>query len=202
MRSLGAARGFLAALGVVLCLGAAPAWATVIFTDNFDTETQALNYAGFAQWTVSGGTVDLIGSPPPFFDFYPGQGRYVDMDGSTGNAGEITTVAVFGPGSYVLSFLLGGNARNTLVDTIVVEFGSDFSQTISLAGNAGLVPQVFSFTATAPGQLSFEGLGVDNIGLILDDVELSQLSEVPEPGSLLLLGGGLAALGLLRRNRR
>jgi hypothetical protein len=205
MHSFVSAKGFVAGFGLLLCLGGTPVSATVIFTDDFDSETQGLNYVGFAQWTVSGGTVDLIGSPPPFFNLYPGQGRYIDMDGSTSNAGEITTKVLFDPGSYVLSFLLGGNARNRGTDTVVVEFGSDFSQTLSLAGDAGLVPQVFSFTATEPGRLSFEGLGADNVGLILDDVQLStpdQPGQVPEPASLLVLGGGLSALGLLRRNRR
>ena len=39
--------------------------------------------------------------------------------------------------------------------------------------------------------------GGDNVGLILDTVVLS--SKVPEPGTLALLGLGLAALGLRRR---
>ena len=53
--------------------------AGVIFSDNFNAEnggTGVLNYNSFNNWTVTDGTVDLIGNG--FFDFYPGNGLYVD----------------------------------------------------------------------------------------------------------------------------
>lgn len=44
----------------------------------------------------------------------------------------------------------------------------------------------------------FDQAGGDNVGLILDSVTLT---EAPEPGSVLLMGLGLAGIGLLRRRR-
>ena len=69
-------------------IGAASA--TPIFEDNFDSENGGngvTNYTGFINWTVTDGTVDLIGNG--YFDFFPGNGLYVDMDGSTNNAGKM-----------------------------------------------------------------------------------------------------------------
>ena len=84
-------------------------------SDNFNTENGgvgALNYTGFANWDVNGGgTVDLIGNSS--FDFYPGNGLYVDLDGSSSNAGVLTTKSLFAPGNYALSFKLGGSQRGT-----------------------------------------------------------------------------------------
>ena len=195
----------LAPLAVVGLLSAAqPATATVIFSDNFNAENggaEFLNYGGFANWGVSDGTVDLIGNGGTF-DFYPGNGLYVDLDGSTGNSGILATNSFFGPGSYVLSFNLAGSARGDS-NTVIVRFGGvDISGGGITLGSAAPFnpPFSLSFTAGAPGQISFENLGGDNVGLILDNVELDQTA-VPEPGSLLLLGGGLAALGRWRRRR-
>ena len=55
--------------------------------------TAALNYTGFANWTVYSGTVDLIGNGS--YDFLPGDGLYVDLDGSTSDAGVLTTKQSF-----------------------------------------------------------------------------------------------------------
>ena len=55
----------------------------------FQHDSPRLNYNSFSQFSVTNGTVDLIGNG--FFDFYPSQGRYVDLDGSTGNAGLLGT---------------------------------------------------------------------------------------------------------------
>ena len=80
-----------------------------MFQDNFDSENSlvaALNYNGFNNWSVSG-VVDLIGNS--YFDFLPGNGMYLDMDGSNYAAGTITTKVsslwIQEPTLYLLSFL-------------------------------------------------------------------------------------------------
>ena len=145
----------LAPLAVVGLLSVAqPAAATVIFSDDFNAENGgvgALNYTGFANWGVSGvgETVDLIGNG--FFDFYPGNGLYVDLDGSTGNAGVLTTNSFFGPGSYVLSFNLAGSTRGD-TNTVIVRFGGvDISGGGITLGSAAPFNPPFSLSFNAAG---------------------------------------------------
>ncbi|RME68822.1 MAG: DUF642 domain-containing protein [Alphaproteobacteria bacterium] len=207
-RQMGFMRTAIISATMVIGLSAG-AQAAVIFMDDFNAEnggTGALNYAGFANWTVSGGTVDLIGNG--FFDFQPGNGLYVDMDGSTSNAGKIETSASFNliPGTlYELSFDLAGNHRNAAQESVTVEVGagSVLSEIFSLGQNVAFTTftRQFSVGAATSVTISFEGAGGDNIGMLLDNVVLSSV-DVPEPATLGLLGVGLLAAPLLRRRMR
>ena len=66
------------------------AQATTVFSDNFDSYaegTPAATSDFLGNWTVTQGSVDLIGLFS--YDLYPGNGTYVDLNGSTGAVGGI-----------------------------------------------------------------------------------------------------------------
>jgi hypothetical protein len=188
------------------------AQAAPIFVDNFNTENGgagALNYGSFANFTISGGTVDLIGNG--LYDFLPGNGLYVDLDGSTQNAGVTTSDPIaLGPGSYILSFALAGNQRGGSESVDVNIFGGlnasyAFVNLVRAAFDPfSTVSVVFSVLANDSVQFNFANAGGDNIGALLDNVELNALhpAPVPEPGTLLLLGGGLAIAARTIRRRQ
>lgn len=197
----------LALAGVIAATTAfaAPASAAVIFSDNFNGENGgngSLNFASFTNWNVlGGGTVDLIGVTGGF-DLLPGNGLYVDLDGSTGKIGALTTKATFGPNTYTLSFSLGGSQRQNGNNAVDVMFGSTLLQSITLPDSAGFSTFTINFTATSADTLAFIGQGPsDNQGLLLDNVVLATADQqpVPEPLTLALFGAGLAGLALRRR---
>ena len=191
-----------------------PAFASACpFEDNFDFDNDglaALNWDGRSSsspltynWTVTNGTVDLIGEDVNghhFFDLLPNGGLYVDLDGSTHDAGRMSTVSNIDPGTYTLTFDLAGSQRGD-TNTVRVSLGS-FSKTYTLPSSAGWMTISETF-ATTGGHLTFEQTDVspkgDNIGLLLDNVDVC--SPVPELGTLPLLGGllCLGAAGLRRR---
>jgi hypothetical protein len=197
---------FFAAATLAAGLAVAPAAsAAVVLVDNFDGEVaDDLNWDGDATFFVSSdpGSVDLIGAGGAF-DLYPGNGRYLDLDGSTGSgndpAGEITSFASFGAGNYTLSFRLGGNARGAPAQTTRVTLG-DFSVDILLASSDPLALYAFTFNTTG-GQLIFTELGPSNQqGNILDDISLA--NAVPEPATWAMMILGFGAAGSMIRRRR
>lgn len=165
------------------------------FFDDFNAENGGngvLNFNSFSKWDVTAGSVDLIpvGSA---FNFYPGNGLYVDLDGTTGTAGTLTTKDEFAAGTYNLSFKLGGNARGFADDQVTVNFGlGDFSEVFTLKSGDPLTEIVRTITLTSAGKLSFSNSGGDFVGAILDDVNITA---IPTPALLPgLIGMGLAAM--------
>lgn len=150
------------------------------FEDDFDAEnggTGALNYSGFANWDVTSGSVDLIGNG--FYDFYPGNGLYVDLDGSTADAGVQTTTMTFAlpEGDYELSFDLGGSQRGDSND-VTVTLGGLYADTFTLASADPLGNVSVPVAVPAGGALvtlSFENVGGDDSGAVLDNVKLASV---------------------------
>lgn len=198
-----------ASLAVMAPLNAS---ATLLFQDNFDTDTASttLNFTGFTNWDVSSGTVDYIKSGSYGISCYDSSSGCTDLDGSTGLAGRMTTKSSFSflqGDSYSLSFWLSGNQRGGQADNLDygIEGGSYTGSLLNIAANAPFNLYTLSFTAASnfSGKIFFDAQGGDNIGPILDNVSLSQKSDVavPEPGALTLLGLGLVALSLSRQRR-
>jgi len=185
-----------------LCSLATPSAAS--FFDNFNSENggnDAGCYTGFANWNVTKGSVDLCGVSP--WNFMPSSyGMYVDLDGSSWRAGRMETKTTFGPGSYVVSFDLGGSQRGN-TNTVDVYFDSKLA-TITLGSSVPFTTYTYDVTLVAPAKLVFDewdtwnsyGGGSINMGLLLDNVGVQT---VPLPPTALLLGSGLVGLVLLRR---
>ena len=107
--ALGAAAAFILAGG---------AHATSVLSDTFDGENggaSALNYTGFANWTVPLGTVDLVKSGDFGIACHGGAGSCVDLQGSElSDVDRIESGGLFGfdAGDVVtVSFWLSGNQR-------------------------------------------------------------------------------------------
>jgi hypothetical protein len=180
-----------------------PVAAATLLEDNFDAEnsgTGTLNYFGLANWDVTDGSVDLNGNG--FFDYLPGNGLYLDLDGTTNNAArlESKTTYSFNPGDIVeLNFNLAGSQRGD-TNSVTVSLGSLLNEVFTLDSSASFTTITRSFTVASAtnAELVFDHSGGDNFGLFLDNVKLSvnpqtPPTSVPEPGSTL----GILALGVL-----
>lgn len=181
---------------------AAAAPAQVIFTDNFDGNPLGLNSTP-GGWTVTEGTVDTVGTG--FFDFYPGNGAYIDLDGSTSNAGVLSrSFSLLVGTTYTASFVLGGSKRSDS-NTVDVAFGSA-SGSFVVASSAPLASYSVQFAPDADGSfsLSFANQGGDNLGALLLSVSVEQgiAAPIPEPQTYALMLVGLAAVGAAVRRRR
>lgn len=184
-------------LALALFAASASAQASV-FSDSFDANAAGLNAAP-SGWSVNFGTVDIIGNG--FFDFLPGSGAYIDLDGSIGNAGVLSRGFTAAAGTqYQLSFDLAGNHRDTRNEHLTVLFGTTL-HTYSLPENAGWTHYVLNFTPFASGTryVSFANWGGDNVGMLLDNVAVTA---VPEPETYAMMMAGLGLVGLMARRRR
>ena len=148
-----------------------------LLDDTVDTEnggSGVLNYRGFANWSVSDGAVNLIGNGR--FDFFPGTGLYIDLDGSTNDAGKFESESLtLDSGNYQLEFDLAGSARND-TNTVVISLGDFFVESFTLDGGEPFTTVTRQFRVAAPTsvRLSFDHTGGDNLGLLLDNVKLKK----------------------------
>lgn len=178
--------------------------AGVIFQDNFDSElapgVSQTNYTGFANWTVTNGTVDLISDPNIWnLNCAGGTGKCVDLDGSSRNAGTLQSIALtLNPGTYTLSFDISGNQRGSADDSMLVTLGGFVNDSFTLSSSDlwQTIVRDFTVTTLTTNNLIFNHDGGDNIGILLDNVSI-----VPEPGTLALLGIGLTSLLVIRRKK-
>lgn len=195
-------------IAITLCSLSTSLHASVILSENFDELTPELSATLVGSFSTIGGTNgDIVGNVNGnLFSTLcaaPESGNCVDMNGSFGNPqSQLQSNMLFSTGSYLLSFDLIGSQRGPTA-SVTVTLG-DYNQTFNLASSdvtTGIVVNA-PVTVTAPSPLLFASNTSGNIGLLLDNVVVSQTSpSVPEPATLSIFSLGLAGMSLVRRRR-
>lgn len=208
----------LTAAVVMIGLMSGGAQAATVFADNFDADRTGAkrDFDRFLQFTVSDGTVDYMRQGTYKLSCAGGKGGCVDLDGSTLDAGVMTSTAfaLTKGATYTINFDLAGNGRVRSSDSVSFGItGGLFDGAVNaIAWNQLFQSYTYSFVAARTGRESFfiGTEGGDYFGPLLDNVLISEsnvptaapeLPSVPLPATLPLLAGGIAAAGLLRRRK-
>lgn len=196
--------------------GASCAMAATLLDDGFDAESVpaggwVMNDTAFTNFTVMGGTVDLLAPGNPFGLSGSGtnsSGNFVDLDGSTDHGGFLATnqTYAFDAGDTVtLSVDVAGNGRGGADDSLFLGFrlmgtpsitdvtaSSPFSVNQSSAMLSGMATvaadapfQIYtiSFKALSAGSLmGFVGTtSMDNVGPLVDRFTLQDQLAIALP---------------------
>jgi hypothetical protein len=189
---------------LTICAGSSKA--ALIFFDDFNSYTSGIPWTATGNWTVTAGSVDMIGEGTAW-DLQPGNGLYVDMDGTSCSAGTIQSIDInLQAGDYVLFFDVAGNNRVPGFDELLVEL----SGIIPTMGPAPIPSNLDFTTLTLPFTVAsatttsiiFGCTGGDNVGWLLDNVGIATADGViPAPGAVMLGSIGVGIVGWLRRRR-
>lgn len=191
-------------IATLAALSAASSQAATVFSDDFEGNAYGLNVAP-SGWTVTNGTVDIIG--PLFFNLCgAGNGKCIDLDGSSSDAGILSKSLNLTAGvQYTASFDLAGNQRGGSTDTGTVAFGfggTNLNYSLTSAQAFSTYQLVFTPSTSGVYTLSFANAGGDNVGALLDNVAvINELSAVPEPETFAMLLAGLGLMGAVVRRK-
>jgi choice-of-anchor C domain-containing protein len=151
-------------------------------------------------WTVTDGSVDLIGN----YWTQPTGSYTIDLDGNA--PGTISQGLNLAAGSYELGFWMAGNtAGGDATKSVQVTVGGSLETfTFSTAGhdanNMGYTFETLDFSTPGATTLTFKSL--DDSGAYGAAIGGVSVTAVPEPASMALLLAGLGMLGVMASRRR
>ena len=193
--------------GTSLVLGAGAAHATLLVDGDFSQGISGQSTV--PGWTITGNMAIFSSATSCCHTGSTGTGNFVNIGGGDGpDDGVIAqTFATVAGQTYVLSFLYGafsspegvgtqsievtaGDLDTTIVSNLSVRDHGDVLSSYQLAFDATAASTTLTFTDRSTITRSIDG--------ILDSVTV----EVPEPGSIAVLGSALLGLAWLSRNRR
>src|SRR5688500_10274771 len=162
-------------------------------------------------WAVVFDQLAWIISPNPWGLAAQDGNRFLDLTAYPSGApfgGIAQTFATIPGGEYDLSFYLGTYTTRWGGPPVSIQTtAGDSSQTCTVSAPSTASTWTLcamTFTATAPtttltlrGTAGFSYIGLDNVAVTGPDV-----TAVPEPATVVLLGGGLVAAGTRARKRR
>lgn len=196
------------ALVMALAVGGAAHAANLVSDGDFNSPYGGSSFttysagSSFGPWTVTTGSVDLIGG---YWQSPTAGGGSVDVDGNA--PGAFDQAISTGAGTYTLTFDLSGNPDGPpMSKTLQVSVGNTtktFTYQIGANTHSNMmyVPETLTFMATGPTTLTFTSLdgGGSPYGPVVGDVGIAA---VPEPASWALMLLGLGAMGGVLRSRR
>ncbi len=188
-------------------LMASSAFGATVTNGSFETGTVTLgsgygitlsNYGG---WDVGPAGVEIQEDGAiPQIDAQDGE-RYVELD-TTANSFISQMVNFTSAGTYVLEFYYS-SVRNA--DGIMAQIGATSTSLTTVGSSASAWQKVtlgFTSDGSTPQLLKFSATGPSNqLGGLLDNVSITQLTAVPLPATGLMLLGALGGLTALRRRK-
>jgi len=206
--------GCAALAASAFALSSTAAGAATIVNGSFELGSAPGNYATVASgssaisgWTIGGTSVDYIGG---YWGAADGS-RSIDLAGLGLGTISQTVDTIVGQ-AYAVSFWVAANLDGgSAIRTGFVDVGGDkslisFDSTGKTRSDMGWELRTFEFVALdALTTLTFSADAVssaNNFGLALDNVSISAIDAVPEPGAWAMLLFGFGALGYVMRNRR
>jgi choice-of-anchor C domain-containing protein len=207
-----------AATAVTILFNAHSAQANLVINGSFETGVDpgvfttlnAIDSTSISGWTVTGGSIDYIGS---YWQASDGS-RSIDLNGITQGTLAQQTLATVAGQQYLISFDLAGNPdQGPTVKTIGVSIGGSGLQTFTFDttgkshGNMGWITESFLYIATGTSMITFQSLTVGPVGNesfaaygpALDNVSVTA---VPEASTWAMMILGFAGVGFMAYRRR